>query len=203
MRFGRVTVVALVVMAGCSPKGNVAVAKMDEPWSHAYAGSDGWWKDWNASLGGEAPFGIGTQFEVETIQRTGERDSTIYQVTAMRPQGNGSFEVTLNSEHGSMRAEMPPALQYSRGPVGSITTRNEKRVWVTVPAGKFAAGRLWAPDPRVGEVYERDEWIVPDLPLPLQSWSRPVAATDLYNPPADDSIPLGSTLTRLIRIDRK
>jgi hypothetical protein len=202
MHFVRVVVASLVI-AGCSQKGNVAVAKVDEPWSHAYSGGKGWWKDWDTSLGGKAPFGVGTQFEVETIRGASDRDSTVYEVTAIRPSGNGAFEVTLHSDGHSMRAEMPPALAYSPGSAGALTTRNEKLVWVTVPAGKFAAGRLWTPESRGSEVYERDEWVVADLPLPLQSWSRPVLAKDLYNPPADDSIPAGSTLRRLIRIDRK
>ena len=52
-------------------------------------------------------------------------------------------------------------------------------------------------------VYERDEWVVPDPPMPVQTWSRPVNATELYNPPADGTVPEGTSLTRLVRIERK
>jgi hypothetical protein len=56
----------------------------------------------------------------------------------------------------------------------------------------------------VGSIpYERDEWVAPDLPVRIQTWSRPVSATELYDPPADGTIPEGTTLTRLVRIERK
>ena len=205
MRVVRGIVLSLVVLAGCSRSRARSTVAVDEPWSHAYTGgNDGWWKDWDASLGGKAPFGVGTQFEMETIGPDGTRQSTVLEVRSMTPQPLGAFEVVLESPDGmSQRWSVPPRLAYSPGAVGSVTTRNEKLLSVTVPAGTFAAGRLWKSDRNGSLVYERDEWVVPDIPMPVQSWSRPVTAMELYNPPADGTVPEGTSLTRLVRIERK
>ena len=205
MRLVRGIVIFIVVVAGCSRPRTKSTATVDEPWSHAYSGAnDGWWKDWDASLGGKAPFGVGTRFEMETIGPDGVRQSLVLEVRSIAPQPPGAFEVVLESPDGtSQRWSVPPRLAYSPGAVGSITTRNEKLLSVTVPAGTFAAGRLWTSDRNGSLVYERDEWVVPDLPMPVQTWSRPVNATELYNPPADGTVPEGTSLTRLVRIERK
>jgi hypothetical protein len=74
---------------------------------------------------------------------------------------------------------------------------------VTAPAPTFAAGRLYRSERVSGLSYERDEWVVPEIPFPIQTWSRPVSAKDLYNPPADGTIPEGTRLTRLARIEKE
>ena len=200
----RAITVMLAVLASCASCRREPDA--EAPWSHAYSGApDGWWVEWHSALGGKVPFGAGTQFEIETLGPHGNRQTEVIEVVSIRATAIGSFELRLQSSAtGSpYRASMPPDLAYTRGSPGSLTTRNERLVPVTVPAGTFSAGRLWRSE-TVGDVsYEQDEWVVPDLPIRVQTWSRPVSATELYNPPADGSIPEGTTLTRLIRITRK
>jgi hypothetical protein len=200
-------VVSLVLIGACSSsraESAKTTATVDEPWSHAYSGApDGWWKNWDSSLGGKAPFGVGTRLEIEYVGPHGMRQSRVLEVRSVTPQPQGAFEVVLESPEGSVRSSVPPSLTYSPGAVGFLTTRNEKLLSVTVPAGTFAAGRLWTSERNGSLVYERDDWVVPDLPIPVQSWSRPVSAKELYNPPADDSVPEGTLLTRLVRIEKK
>ena len=206
MSLARCFALTLLVVAGCSGSESKPKAAAEEPWSHAYSGaSDGWWIDWSSSLDGKPPFGPGTEFELETIAPHGNRQTEVLEVASISPGGMGSFSVVLRSSRtgNSYKAVMPPDLAYSGGSSGSLTTRNEKLVPVTVPAGKFSAGRLWMSE-RVGSIpYERDSWVVPDLPIPVQSWSRPPSAEALYNPPADGTVPEGTTLTRLVRITRR
>jgi hypothetical protein len=188
-----------------STKSTKSTATVDEPWSHAYSGTaDGWWMNWDAALHGNAPFGIRTQFERQTIGLGGVTHSEVLEVTSITAQPGGSFELVLQSSDGtSQRLSMPPRLLYSPGARGFITTRNEKLLPVTVPAGTFAAGRLWTAERHGSLVYERDDWVVPDLPMPVQSWSRPVSAKELYNPPTEGVVPEGAILTRLVRIERR
>jgi hypothetical protein len=200
-----IVIITLVLFAGCSRSEAKSTATVDESWSHAYTGGDnGWWKDWDSSLGGKAPFGVGTRFEIETLGAHGIRQTRVIEVRGIKPTKWGAFVLELTSTDGSsFRSELPRRLLYSPGKIGWITTRNEKLLSVTVPAGTFAAGRLWTSE-RVGYlVYERDEWVVPELPVAVQSWSRPVNAKELYNPPADGNVPPGTTLERLVRIERR
>lgn len=208
MSLARAAVVSVLALAAC--KGTHAgrkVASADEPWSHAYSGtSDGWWVNWARSLEGKAPFGPGTQFELETIAPGSVDQREVLEVVSITPGGEGTFSVVLSSSTtGNMRrTQLPPSLRYGPGNNGgSITARNEGLVTVTVPAGTFKAGRLWSSETRGDEPYERDEWVVADIPVPVQSWSRPVRGRELYNPPADGIVPEGTVLTRLVRIDRK
>ena len=204
MRLVRRVVISLVLVASCSRSHSPSVATVETPWSHADSHArDGWWKNWDSSLGGNPPFGVGTRFEFETIGPDGSRQFASYEVKSIRPASRGAYQVVLESGDGTFRASLPPPLAYSPGKVGWLTSRNEKLVSVTVPGGTFAAGRLWRGEHYGRLVYERDEWVVPDLPLPVQSWSRPVGATELYNPPADGTIPEGTSLSRLVRIERK
>lgn len=194
------------VVAACSGSKAESAAMVEEPWSHAYSGaSDGWWVGWNGALNGTAPFGPGTRFEMETLGPHGIRQTESIEVVSIRPGGMGSFSVVLRSSAvgSSYRASMPPDLAYTSGSPGFITARNERLVPVIVPAGTFAAGRLWTSEYAGSIPYERDEWVVPDLPVPIQVWSRPAGATDLYNPPADGTVPEGTTLRRLVRITRR
>ncbi len=206
MSLTRAIAASLVLLAACSNSRAESVAKAEEPWSHAYSGaSDGWWRDWNWALDGKAPFGPGTRFEMETLGPHGMRQTEVIEVVSIRPNQVGSFEMVLRSSTSGMsyRASLPPDLAYTPGNPGFIVARNEKLVPVTVPAGTFSAGRLWTSE-RVGSIpYERDEWVVPNIPVRIQTWSRPVSATEHYNPPADGTVPEGTTLTRLVRIDRK
>lgn len=206
MLLARGIAISLVVVAACSSTEAGSGATAEEPWSHAYAGaSDGWWVEWDGSLHGKPPFGPGTQFELETLGPHGNRQIEVIEVVSIRPNSTGSFSLVLRSSTAgiSYRASMPPDLAYTRGNPGFITARNEKLVPVTVPAGTFSAGRLWTSD-HVGSIpYERDEWVAPDLPVRIQTWARPVSAQEYYNPPADGTVPEGTTLTRLVRINRK
>ena len=204
--------ISLILLSACSrtegaerTKSTKSNATVDEPWSHAYSGTaDGWWMNWDAALAGSAPFGVGTQFERQTIGQDGVSQSQVLEVTSITAQPGGWFELVLQSSDGtSQRFSMPPRLAYSPGAHGFITTRNEKLLSVTVPAGTFAAGRLWTTEKHGSLVYERDDWVVPDLPMPVQSWSRPVNAKELYNPPAEGAVPEGAILTRLVRIERR
>ena len=73
---------------------------------------------------------------------------------------------------------------------------------MTTPAGTFLAGRLWRSERRGDIVYETDEWLSPGIPFPVQTWSRPVSETQLYNPPLDGAIPSGTRLHRLVRVQK-
>ena len=159
------------------------------------------------SLGGKAPpYGVGTRFEVETLGPHGSRQTDVWEIREIRPQpAPGIFQVDLQSANSgelSRGWRLPPNFSYSPGNHGVIWSRNEKLVSVTVPAGVFAAGRMWRGQMVGSLVYELDEWIVPEIPFPIQTWSRPVNAKDLYNPPSDGAIPEGTTLTRLVRIEK-
>lgn len=205
-----VLIVALLAFAGagCSrsdSSGNEAPGAIEKEWSHAYSGDrNGWWINWSSKLKA-APFANGTRFEFEAIEKDGSRSRIVFEVRSVKPEAGGSFQVELVRENGSVQREsVPPRLQYifSRG-TGFITSRNEKLVSVTVPAGKFLAGRLWSSERWSDIGYERDDWVVPDVPLPIQSWSRSVSEKHLYNPPADGTVPPGTSLWRLIRIEKK
>ena len=196
----------MVLVAACSGPQAESSGTVEEPWSHAYSGaSDGWWVDWNGALRGQPPFGPGTRFELETLGPHGNRQTEVIEVVSLRPNATGSFSVVLRSSASgnAYRASMPPDLAYSGGSPGSLTSRNEKLVAVTVPAGTFSAGRLWTSTMKGSIPYERDEWVVPDLPVPVQAWTRPPSAQELYDPPADGTVPEGTSLTRLVRIDRR
>lgn len=200
----------LLLVAGCACSGTKSrkdVATVEQPWGHASSlARDGWWMRF--SLAGNAPtYGVGTRFELETLGPSGARSTDVWEVREIRPQpAPGIFEVYLQSANTGAVAsgfQLPPSFSYSPGSHGVIWSRNEKLVMVTVPAGTFAAGRMWR-NQRVGSlVYEQDEWVVPDIPFPIQTWSRPVSAKELYNPPATGEIPEGTTLTRLVRIDKR
>lgn len=193
--------------AACSRSdspGNGGRVAIEKPWSHAYSGDpNGWWINWSSKFKA-APFANGTRFEFEAIEKDGSRSRIVFEVGSVKPEADGSFQVELMTENGAVqRGSVPPRLQYifSDGS-GLITSRNEKLVSVTVPAGKFLAGRLWSSERWSDVVYERDDWVVPDVPFPIQSWSRPVSEKQLYNPPADGPVPLGTSLLRLIRIEK-
>lgn len=203
-------VISLVLVTGCSSSGaqsNQAVATVEEQWSHASSHApDGWWMSF--SLPGKAPvYGVGTRFEVETLGPHGTRTTDVWEIREVRPQpAPGIFQVDLQSDSTgelSRGRPLPPNFSYSPGAHGVIWSRNEKLVSITLPAGTFAAGRMWREQMVGSLVYEQDEWVVPEIPFPIQTWSRPVSAKDLYNPPADGAIPEGTTLTRLVRIEKR
>lgn len=207
MSLARAVLIALVAITACSGKhGKSKVAAVDERGGDSYSGSpDGWWRDWHESLGSKPPYGPGTQFEVETLGAHGIRQTEVIEVVSINAQPSGGFALVLKSLRNGMqyRSSIPSDLLYSPGSQGSITTRNELLVPVTVPAGKFNAGRLWTSRMEGNTPYDRDEWVVPDIPVRVQTWSRPGSAKDLYNPPPDGDLPDGTVLTRLVRIDRK
>lgn len=202
----RSRLLAFAVLAACSGSRHDARAAVDEPWGHAWSGApDGWWMNWDQALHGNAPFGPGTRFELETLGPEGERRSEVLEVESITPTAVGSFSVVLRSSvsGNAFKTLMPPDLLYSPGAHGFITARSEKLLPVTVPAGSFSAGRLWTSEAKESIPYERDEWVVPDLPVRIQIWSRPASAKELYDPPADGTVPVGTTLTRLVRIERR
>ena len=208
MSLARAVVVPLLALtlAACSSTRDEAAAAAEEPWGHAYAGSsDGWWVNWSQSLGGKAPYGPGTRFELETLGPQGIRQAETIEVVSMKPQVDGSFDVMLRSSRSpaTYRATLPPGLAYTSGSPATLTARNEKLVPVTVPAGTFQAGRLWTSVPGGSAPRERDDWVVPEFPVPVQSWTRAPTATELYDPPADGTIPEGTVLTRLVRVVRQ
>lgn len=202
-----VLIVVLLACAGvgCSRSdtgGSGASAAIEEPWSHAYSGDpNGWWVNWSSKLK-VAPFATGTRFEFEAIEKDGSRSRIVFEVRSVKPEAGGSFQVELAREDGAVqRASVPPRLQHVvSGGTGFITSRNGRLVSVTVPAGTFLAGRLWSSERRSDVVYERDEWVVPDVPFPIQIWSRPVSEKQLYDTPADGTVPPGTSLWRLVRI---
>ena len=206
MSVARVVLISLVATAACSSsksKVKAAAEVAEQPWSHAYAGaSDGWWRGWGESLGGQLPYGPGTQFEVETLGPEGMRSTEVIEVVSIEPRPGNELLLRLRSSATSSEysTRIPLRLAYAGG---SITSRAEHLVPVTVPAGTFKAGRLWMSEKDGTITYERDEWVTPDLPMPVQSWSRPVSAKALYDPPADGTVPEGTTLRRLVRVDRR
>ena len=122
-------------------------------------------------------------------------------VRALTPQAGG-FRVDLVSDDGTnIRADVPPQIASPQG----IRARNEKLVAVTTPAGTFLAGRLWEGEDHGHRVYEMDQWVVPDIPFPVQRWCRPVGRNDplhLWDPPSDGTVPLGTHMTRLVRVQK-
>lgn len=206
MSFAHVTIVLTALLGGCSPSSSKSAAMGEEPWSRAdYFGQvDPWWNSWLESLGGQLPFGVGTEFETETLGLDGVHHTETFEVTAIEPFMKG-FKVVLASSTGkSVKAVMPPELLYNQfGDRGFVATRNPKLVSVTVPAGTFDAARLWTAERHEGVDYERDVWLAPGLPIPVQTWSRPVTARELYNPPADGTVPYGTAITRLVRVDKR
>ena len=210
MLLHRRIVMAFLLVTGCACSGaqaKRAVATVEEPWGHASSlAPDGWWMSF--SLAGKIPpYDVGTRFALETLGPHGLRSTDVWAVREIRPQpAAGIFEVDLQSENTGVVSrgwQLPPNFSYSSGSHGVILSRNEKLVAVTVPAGTFAAGRMWRSQSVGSLVYEQDEWVVPEIPFPIQTWARPVSAKDLYNPPATGEIPEGTTLTRLVRIDRR
>ena len=202
----RLLIVVLALLAGCSRSKATSTTTVDEPWSRAdyYGQTDPWWNGWSESLGGQLPFGVGTKFETETIGLDGVHRTEVFEVTAIEPFMQG-FKVLLASSSGqSVKALMPPELLYANfGNQGFVTTRNAKLLRVTVPAGTFDVARLWTAERHEGIDYERDVWLAPGLPIPVQSWSRPITDSALYNPPADGAVPYGTALTRLVRVDKR
>jgi len=207
MSLARLFGISLFTIAACSgPKAKSKRAVVEEPWGRAYSGTpDAWWSNWHNSLGSKPPFGPGTQFEIETLGPNGIRQTEVIEVISITAQAAGGFALLMKySNHGMQyRSSLPSELAYTHTNPGVITARNEQLAPVTVPAGTFDAGRLYISEKDGNSWKERDEWVVPDLPVRVQTWSRPSRATDLYNPPADGSVPEGTVLTRLIRIDRK
>ena len=202
----RLLIVMLALLTGCS-RSNAKSVAVDSPWSRAdrYSDLDPWWNPWLQSLDGKQPFGVGTRFETETLGLDGVHSTETFEVTSIEPFMM-AFKVQLASSTGkSMRpVVMPPELLYAHfGDRGYVTARNSKLLRVTVPAGTFDAARLWTAERHEGIDYERDVWLVPGLPIPVQSWSRPVSARELYDPPADGTVPYGTTLTRLVRVDKR
>ena len=206
MSTARLIRVVLALVAGCSRSDAKSTATVDEPWSRAdeYSDKNPWWKTWTESLEGQAPFGVGTRFETETVGLEGVHRTETFEVTSIEPFMKG-FKVRLASSSGqSVKAMMPPELLYARtGNRGFVTTRNAKLLRVSVPAGTFKTVRLWTAERHDGIDYERDVWLGPGLRIPVQSWSRPITAKELYNPPADGTVPYGTALTRLVRVDKR
>ena len=205
MSIARPFIIALVAVAACSNSKSASTTVVEEPWSHAYSGApDGWWLDWGAkSLGGEVPYGPGTVFEFETLAAGGIRTTEEFEVLAIKARPSGEVRLQIQSSKMSSPywTRIPRDLEYIGG---HIASRSERLVPVTVPAGTFQAGRLWKGGAENYITYERDIWVVPYLPMPVQDWYRPITAKDHYNPPAEDELfPEGTVLTRLVRIDRK
>ena len=204
MSIARLSIISLVAIAACS-KSEPPETMVEEPWSHAYSGApDGWWLDWNSKrLGGELPYGPGTLFEFETLAAGGIRTTEVFEVLEINPRPSGEVRLRLQSSAMSTSywTTVPSRLVYLGGVIAS---RSEHLVPVTVPAGTFRAGRLWELDKNNHRPYERDLWVVPYLPMPVQSWYRSTVTMDHYNPPAEgEPFPEGAVLTRLIRIVRK
>lgn len=189
----------LVLLAACSRSQSGRTGSHEQPWSHA-GGPDNWTRKWTLSSQ-TAPYGPGTRFEFETIDGSlGTHTMTVWEVESIHPV-TGGFELRMTNGNTHTHDSLPPHLP-SVGGFGQQrfpTTRNDNLVEVTVPAGTFAAGRAYT---TVQAGVEKDEWLVPDMPLPVQSWLRPTAAKELYDPPADGKIPLGTQLTRLVRVEK-
>ena len=199
------TLLLSVACSGSDAKSTKSANVVDEPWSRAhYNAPDGWYKKWRASPDSTPPYGPGTRFETETIGLDGSYSTETIEVVSIEPRPSGRFQMVLRSSRGqSYRDAIPPDFLYTRGNPGYLATRNTKLLPVTVPAGSFSAGRMYDSEQYSGLVYVRDVWVVPDIPIPVQSWSRPVTATELYNPPADGTVPHGTILTRLVRVEKQ
>lgn len=190
----------LALFAACSRSHGGPTGTHEQPGNHA-GGPDNWSTKWSLSSQ-TAPFGPGTRFEFETIDGSlGTHTTTVWEVESIQPV-SGGFELRMTNGNTHTRDSLPPALP-SVGGSGQQrfpTTRNDNLVEVTVPAGTFEAVRAYT---TVRPGVEKDEWLVPDIPLPVQSWLRPATAKELYDPPGDGKIPEGTQLTRLVRIEKK
>lgn len=187
----------LVSGASCSKEGSP-----EPPWNFAdTADPNGWWTydNWKVE---KVKFPEGTRFEFETIHTDGSHRTSTWMVRSAQPASlKGVFNVQLtevDGSRGSQRSQVPPHLYFDH----SIPARNEKLVAVKTPAGSFLAGRLWAREKRENADYVTDTWYVPDIPLPVQIWSRPVSEQQLYDPPAEGPVPPGTFLNRLTRIEK-
>lgn len=190
---------SIVFMAGASCSNEGAP---EPPWNYAdTADSNGWWTydNWQVET---VKFPEGTRFEFETIYTDGSRRASTWRVQSAQPASvKGVFNVQLtkvDGSRGSQRSQVPPHLYFDH----SIPARNEKLVAVTTPAGTFLAGRLWQREKRENADYVTDTWYVPDIPLPVQIWSRPVTEQHLYDPPAEGPIPPRTFLHKLTRIEK-
>lgn len=188
--------ILLMAAASCSKEG-----APEPPWNYADTGDpNGWWTydNWKVE---KVTFREGTRFEFETTYTDGSRRTTTWMVRSAQPASvKGVFNVQLTEvegRRGSQRSQVPPHLYFER----SIPARNEKLVAVKTPAGTFLAGRLWQREKRGNADYVTDTWYVPDIPLPVQIWSRPVGEQQLYDPPAEGRIPPGTFLHKLTRIE--
>jgi hypothetical protein len=190
----------LLAATGCSRSHSSGGAggAVEQPWSHAWSGDpNGWWTSWKLE---KAPFPEGTRFEFETIEMDGSRGTSAWVARSPTPGPGGMFWIEFTGDDGSsQRLIAPPPLPSSAGP---ILSRNEKLVSVTTPAGTFLAGRLWRSDRYDDIHYETDEWLAPGISFPVQTWSRPVSEKQLYDPPLEGSIPSGTRLRRLIRMQK-
>lgn len=176
----------LIVAAACS---------RSQPESVSPSDPSGWWNDWNAE---KVEFPEGTRFEFETIFPDGSRGRRVIVVQRVDPAPGGGFNVTLGENSIFERRPLPPPVAFG----GSTQPRNRDRVSLTTPAGTFLAGRVWRNEHRGHVPLETDMWLVPDIPLPVQKWSRPVS-DGLYDPPSDGDIPRGTSLERLVRIQKQ
>lgn len=173
----------------------------EAPWSRAdYNDRNGWWMNWKVD---SLPFDVGTRFEIEHVAADGAKTMETLVVTSVTRRDGDRYSVHMKSGDGkSLRRDLPPSARYSPGRVGYITTRNAKRVAVSVPAGDFVAARMFTTEKVGGETHEVDEWVAPDLPVTIQVWSRRPRA-DAYDPPPDAVIPLGNAYSRLVSIERQ
>lgn len=200
MRYIAVFFSIVVLLAGGScHRARTVASKQEQPWSHANSDDpNGWWQHWMVNTSSKPRYGVGSRLTFETIDGdSNSRQTSTYVVEAEKPEYGGSFKVDLVAADGSQRVpgSIPPRLRQPSG--GGVSARSEHWSTVTVPAGTFEAGRMWEPDGSGGET---DVWLVPDVPLPVQRWSRPVVK-ELYDPPADGNVPAGTRLTRLVSIE--
>lgn len=186
----------LALVASILLIGTAACSKSESPEEVSPTDPDGWWNTWKVE---KVEFPAGTRFELETIYTDGSRRGRALVVHTVDPAPGGGFNVTLEDGSIFQRLPIPPPISSS----GPIQTRNKDLVSVTTPAGTFLAGRLWRTERRGHVPYETDTWVVPGIPLPVQTWSRPVTDKHLYDPPSGDTIPPGTFLERLVRIQKQ
>lgn len=179
--------ILLIVAAACS--------KSESSEDVSPADPSGWWNTWKVE---KVEYPAGTRFELETIYTDGSRGARTLVVHTVEPSPGGGYNVTIADGAIFQRWPIPPPVAAG----GPIQTRNKDLVSVTTPAGTFLAGRLWRSERRGNVPHETDTWVLPGIPVPVQTWSRPETDKHLYDPPSGDTIPPGTFLERLVRIQK-
>jgi hypothetical protein len=176
--------------------------------------SQDWRDDWRR-LQQSSPAEPGTQWESLVVDGTpeGPRERTITTtLREIRAEGlMGAFEDAQQGEQQALYGDgyfhhrpnwpsqgAPPGrslFEYPR--LGPLTT-------LSTPAGTFQCARTYMTLSYLTPSRVEDLWWAPNIPVPVQRWTRPASEEHALPEPPEDptAIPVGTSLVRLVAIRR-